>query len=102
MVVYTDAHTLQPLAEGDGTGLPVVLGDDHRTDLQSTVHKLATQAKHIHVVGNAQVATHLVLLDVARTDSDDDFGIVAQLHQHLQLAVGFKTREDTTGVVVVE
>ena len=58
--------------------------------------------QHVEVVGNAEVAAHLVFLDVARGNHDDYLGLVGQLPEHAQLAVGLEARKHTAGVVVVE
>ena len=102
MIVDADAQTFQPLAESLGAPLTIVLGYHHSAYHEPSVQELVPQPQHIHIVGNAQVAAHLVLLDVAGTDDNHYLGIVAQLHEHFQLAVGLKSREDTTGVVVVK
>ena len=73
-----------------------------KQQLQSEIAGIVAKAEEVYVVRDAKVAAHFVLLNVAGTDSYYYLGIVAQLHQHFQLAVGFKTWEYTTGVVVVE
>ena len=102
MVVGLDAQTLQPVAELVGSTLPVVVGNHYRTNHEATVHKLLAQTKHILIVGNAEVGTHLVLLNVFGTDDDDNLNAVAQLRKHAQLAVWLKARQHTAGMVVVE
>ena len=76
--------------------------DHHAVDAEATVHEFIPKAEYIHVVGNAQVAAHFVLLDVNRTDDYDDFRIVFHLHQHFQLAVRLEAGEDAACVIVVE
>ena len=66
------------------------------------MHEFVAQAQHVHVVGDAQILSHLVLLDVHGADDNDDFGAILQLAQHVQLAVGFESGEHTAGMVVVE
>ena len=100
--VRLDAHTLQAMTEGIGRTLTVVMGDDHRTDHETTVHKLIAQAQHILVVSDTQVGTHLVLLDVFSTDHDHNLNAVAQLAEHPQLAVGLEARQHAGGVMVVK
>ena len=102
MIVSLDAEAFEFLAIEVGAGLAVVVGDDDRTDQETTLLKLRAQAEDIFIVGNAEVAAHLVLLNVNGTDDDDYFGAVAQLRKHFQFTVGLKTRQNSAGVVVVE
>ena len=102
MVVGLDAHTLEALAIGRGTGLAVVVGDDDTGDEETALHENLAQAQHILVVGDAEVATFLVFLDVGGADDNHDLGIVLQLREHLQFAVGLKAWQHAAGVVVVE
>jgi len=64
--------------------------------------ELRAQAQHVLVVGDAQVGAHLVLLDVSGADDDDDLGVLAQLGEHTQLAVGLEAGQNAAGMVVVE
>ena len=102
VVVDLDAHVLQALAVGFGAGLSVEVGDDHAVHAEAAGHELVPQAQHVHVVGDAQVAADLVLLDVHGADHDDDFKIVLQLVEHLELAVRLEPGEHAAGVVVVK
>ncbi len=102
MEIGLDTHTRQALLVSHGTGLATVVCDDDRTDVETTVHKLATQAEHIFVVSNTEVTPHFVLFNVDCTDNNNNLGRIGQLLKHTQLAVGPKTRQDTAGVVVVE
>ena len=60
------------------------------------------QAQHVHVIGDAVVAAHLVVDDVLGADDDHDLGLCLQLQQHLQLGIGLKARQHAGGVVVVK
>ena len=102
VAVGLDAVALQSLAKGDSGRLPVVVGDDNRTDHKAAVLKLATQTQYILVVGYAEVGTLLVLLDVGGTNHDNYLYAIAYLLKHAQLAVRHKARKHTAGVVVVE
>ena len=102
MVIHLDAHALETLAVGVGAGLTVVVGDHHGIHHETTAQELLAQAEHIHIIGDAQVATHLVLFDVDGADDDDDLGNINQLGEHLQLTVGLETGQHAAGVEVVE
>ena len=91
VVVDLDAHLLQALAVGLRAGLAVEVGDDDAVHAQTAVQEGVPEAEDVHVVGDAQVAPHLVLLDVHGADDDDDLRVVLHLHQHLELAVRLET-----------
>ncbi len=96
------AKALQPLLEGDGSRLTVVVGDDHRTDHESSALKFLPQAEHVLVVSNAEVGALLVLLDICGTDNDNNLNAVANFLEHAQFAVWQKPRQHAACVVVVE
>ena len=102
MYIAFDAHALEACAESVGTCLAVVVGDDDGVDRKAALLKLAAQSEGIHVVGDTEVLTYLVLLDIDRTDDDYDFRMVGQLAEHAQLAVGLKPGEHAARVVVVK
>ena len=79
MVIHLDAHAFQTLAVGIGAGLAVVVRHHDRVHHETTVHEGFAQAEHVHIVGDAEVAAYLVLLDVDGADDDDDFSLVAKL-----------------------
>ena len=102
MVVNLDAEAFQAVTVSIRAGLTVVVGNDHTAHIQAHLLEFATQAEHIFVVGNAEVATHLVLLNVFGTDHKQDFRTIAQLHQHLQFSVRLESGQHTTGVIVIK
>ena len=102
LIMCTDAHALKTFAESLGTGLTIVVGDDHAADVEATAFELAAQTKHVLVVGDAEVGAHLVLLDVGGADDNNDLGRIGELAQHSQLAVGLETGQDARGMMVVE
>ena len=102
MDVCHNSQTFQALAESIGTGLAVVVCDNHRTYQKAAALELLTQTQNVHVIGDTQVTAHLVLLNVNGTDYDDDLSVVAQLIEHTQLTVRLETGKDAAGVVIVE
>ncbi len=102
MAVGLDAQAVETLAEGHGAALAVVVGDDHRAYQETSLLELVTQAQHIHVVGDAKVVAHLVFLYVDSADDNHNLGVVAELLQHPELAVGLESRQDAARVVVVK
>ena len=102
VIAHFYAHALQAGSIGIGTFLSVVVGDYHIAGEQAYFLKLAAQSKHIFVVGDAQVAAHLVFLYIEGADYYYHLGVVAQLHEHAQLTVGVKTGQHAAGVIVVK
>ena len=101
VAVNLDAQRLQTLLEGQCHRLTLEAGHHDAADIKSKAAKDVDQAQHVHVVGDAQVAANLVLLDVGGVDGDDDLNLLLELQQHPQLAVRLKSRQDARGVVVV-
>lgn len=102
VVVGLDAHLLELRLVRLGAGLAVEVGDHDAADEKAPADELCAQSQDIHVVGDAVVGAHLVLLDVVGTDDDDDLGTVAQLLEHPQLAVRLESGQNPAGVIVVE
>ncbi len=78
------------------------MSNDNRIDHETAVHKLLAQTQHIDIVGDAEVTTHLVLLDINGADDNDDLRHVSKLHQHSQLDVRLETRQYATCMEVVK
>ena len=73
------AHIIEALAICDSRRLVVVMRNYHRAYGETTLHKLRAKAQHIFIVGNAQVGTHLVALNVFSTDYNHNFKSITQL-----------------------
>ena len=97
-----NAERVQAIAEDIGGGLAGVLGDNHGRDSKTVAAEQVDQAQDVLVIGNAQVATGLILLDVVRVDRDDDLNVIGYALEHAELAVRFKTRQHATRVIVVK
>ena len=78
------------------------MSDYDTAHIETDILKLAAQAQYIFIVGDAEVAAYLVFLNVVGADNHDNFSLVAQLQEHLQLAVRLETGKHATGVVVVK
>ena len=50
------------------------------------------QTQNIQIIGNAVVTTDLIVDNVLCTDCDDNFHLILQLQQHLQLGIRLETR----------
>ena len=100
--VHRDTQVLQAALEGVGGGLPGVLSDDHAAHIQALGAEGVNEAQHVLVVGDAQIAPHLVLLNGGGSDGNDHLYAVPQLQQHTDFAVRGKPRQHPGGVVVVK
>ena len=102
MFAAPHAQSVQPLDEGVRRRLPGVLRDDHAAHIEALSPEYVHQPQHILVVADAQVAPHLVLLDVAGADGHHDLHIVLQRPQHTDLAVGLEAGQHPGCVVIIE
>ena len=75
---------------------------NHAAHRQAPAAEDVDEPQHVAVIGDAQVAPDLVLLDVSGVDGDDDLRLVLQLLQHADLAVWLESGQHPGGVVVVK
>ena len=97
-----NTERIQAIAEDIGSGLAGILRNDHGGNGKSIPSEQIDQAQDVLVIGNAQVATGLVLLDMVRIDGDDDLDVVSDALEHAKLAVRLKARQHATRVVVIK
>ena len=102
VAVVADAECVEALDESVRRVLPRVLRDAHAADIEAQRAERVDQSQAVVIVGDAEVAAHLVFLNVVRVDRDDDLHIVAQLLEHADLAVGLEAGKHARGVVVVK
>ena len=102
VLIALHAKGAQPLDKGIRRRLAGVLGDDHAAHIEAQPPEYVDQPQHVHVVADAQVAAHLVLLDVPGADGHHDLHVVLQRPQHPDLAVRLEARQHPGRVVVVE
>ena len=60
------------------------------------------QAEHIVIIGNAQIAPNLVLLDISSINGNDDFNVLLQLLQHSDFAVRLKPGQHAGSMEIVK
>ena len=97
-----NAERVKTITEDVGSGLTGILRDNHGRDSKTVAAEQIDQAQNVLVIGNAQVATGLVLLDMVRIDRDDDLDVIGNALEHAELAVRFKTRQHAAGMIVIE
>ena len=90
MQINLEAELLEFVAVADGIGLTFKLGDDNAADIKAVASEGIDETQDIHVVCDAEVSPHLVLLYIPGIDCDDDFGFVLQLLEHADLTVRFE------------
>ena len=100
--IAADAELFEALAEVICSRLSGVLCDHDAADIEAAVLKGFLQTEGVIVVGDAEIAADLVLLDGICTDDNDDFRLVLKLLQHLELDVRGEAGENPGCVVVIE
>ena len=100
--IAADAELLEALAEVIRSRLSGILGDHDAADIEAAVLKGFFQTESVIVVGDAEIAANLVLLDGICTDDNDDFRLVLELLQHLKLDVRGEAGKNPGCVVVIE
>ena len=74
----------------------------HTAHVKAITTESVNQAKDVLIVGNAEVATNLVLFDVASIDGDDDFGLILELFEHADFGVRSKARQNAACMMVIK
>ena len=77
-------------------------GQHHTAHIKAITAESVNQAKNVLIVGNAEVATNLVLFDVASIDGNDDFGLILELFEHANFGVRSKARQDAACMMVIK
>lgn len=79
-----------------------IFTNDHAFDKHSDRAKRIDEAQNIKIVGDTNIAAHLVLFDIVGTDGNDDLCAVAKREQHFDLRVGRKAGKHARCVEVVK
>ena len=102
VVIAFQAQIGQPGVEGIGCRLSRVPRQDDAPYGQPVAAEGIDQTKHIQIVSNAEVSPDFILFDIVGVDHDDDLRLIGQLHQHADLAVWLKTRQDARCMIIIE
>ena len=103
VTVHLYAVIFQPAFEVDGGNVfPRKLRYHNAADKKSTGGKFVVKAKHVFVVGYAQIGTQLVVGNVHGVYYNYHFNFVLDFGQHFHLGVGFESRQHPGCVVVVK
>ena len=79
MTVDLDAEGLKLLLVSDRTLLPIEAGEHDGAHIEAIAAERIDETQNIHIVGDAEIPTDLVLLDVAGIDDDHDLRVILQL-----------------------
>ena len=90
------------MTKGVCSRLPGILGNDHGAHKEVQIIEFIHESKDLLVIGNAQIAPSLGVLDVIGVDSDDDFYLVPQFVQELDFIVWFVAWQDSGSVEVFQ
>ena len=97
-----DTQFFQSRAEAVCAFLAGVAGNAYAANIKAPFGKGVNKAEYIHIVCDAQISAHFIFVNISRTDDNDDLRLVAELHQHTQLAVRLEAGKNSGGVVVVK
>ena len=102
MFVHFNAQSFQFLFICHNAGLTVELGQHHTAYIKTVAAESIDQAEYIHIVCDAQIASYFILFNITCTDDDDDFRLIFQMHQHIDLTVRLEAGQNTGCMVVIE
>ena len=97
-----DAKRLQAGAEDVCGRLVGVLREHDGSHGEPLAAEQVHEAQDVLVIGDAEVAARLVLLDVVGVDGDDDLDVVGEALEHAELGVWLEPGQHAARVVVVE
>ena len=100
--VYFEPQRLELFLVGNSGRLVGKARQHNAAHIETVVGKGVHQTQEILVVGDAQIASDFVLLDVGRVDGDHDLRLVLELAEHRDLGVRFEPRQHAGGVIVVK
>ena len=102
MTVDLDAEGLELLLVSDRTLLPIEAGEHDGAHIEAIAAERIDETQDIHIVGDTEIPTDLVLLDVAGIDDDHNLRVILQLTQHTDLTIRLKARKHTGCMVIIE
>ena len=102
VAVDLQAQGLELFLVRNSGGLVGEAGQNDASDVETVACEGVHKAEQILVIGDAEIAADLVLLDVGRVDRDDDFGLVLELAEHCDLGVGLEAGKHAGRMIVVK
>ena len=101
MEIDLDAAVFEALAELLRGDLSRIARNHHAAEEKAEALEVVDELERVVRVGDAEVGAHLLVLDVARVDAEDDLGLVLEGLEEAELHVGVVAREAARGVEVV-
>ena len=102
MAVHAHAQGFQALLEGDSLRLAVEARQHHAAHIHAHAAESVDQAQHIRIIGNAQVAAHLVFFNIVGIDHDHQLSLIAHGQQHGNFAVRPEARQHAGSMVIIK
>ena len=102
MTINLHAQRLQFLLIGNRTGLIRKMCQADTSDIKAVPAECVNQTENIHVVGDAEIRTDLVFLNVLCRNNNDNFRLVLKLRQHLDFTVRFESRKNARCMIIVK
>ena len=99
---YLDTKALKLFLERLNAGLAAVLSDAYAADVKSDAAEGVDETEHVGVVGDADIAADLIVLDMLGIDNDNNLGHFLELKEHLQLAVRLESGKNAGSVEIVK
>ena len=87
------------LVEADGSRMRPL---KYPRESEPVIPENTDESDHIPVIGDAQVAPDLILLDIRRIDGNDHFRMILELQQHAHLGIGRKAGQNTGSVKIIK
>ena len=102
MLIRADAEVVEPFYEPVRGGLGRIVGYDHAGNEKPVGSESVDKSERVHIIGDTEIASDLVLFDRRRRNDDNDLGAVAKTDEHSDLAVRLKTGKHARRMVIVE
>ena len=102
MEVNFDAEFCKAVLKENSTFLSGVACDAYTSYIETALCKSIDQTKYILIVSDSEVTAHFVLINIRGTDDNDNLSLVAELHEHAELAVRLKSWKNTGCMVIIK
>lgn len=101
MGIGADAPAVELVHKHPGGGLPLIPGDHHAVDIQPIIPQVVDEAVHLQIIGDAVIIPDFIPLNIPCIHTDDNFRLVFQLLQQLDLGVFIIAGQHPLGMQVV-
>ena len=94
MTIDLDTKLFHTLLERDCALLALEPGQHDTADIKTILPKRIDQTEYVQIIGDTDISTHLVFLNVVGIDHGYDFYVIPDLCQHADLTVRLKSRQN--------